>query len=139
MPVYVCSSKNILISSSAFCVSGVPPIGKNTKPCGAPAIAHHKRNVPSSKVALSHTWIQLQHRLRSTHSPLRSHQHTIIKQRIECSTSEDRRRSFHLVHIREERRYVRIASVSFAGVGEVCGDVATAVSIELSHNGWGGL
>jgi hypothetical protein len=37
-----------LMSSSAFCVSGVPPIGKNTKPCGAPVIEHHQLNVPSN-------------------------------------------------------------------------------------------
>jgi hypothetical protein len=45
----MCSSKNILISSSAFSVSGVPPIGKKTKPWGAPVIEHHQSNAPSNK------------------------------------------------------------------------------------------
>jgi hypothetical protein len=75
------------------------------------------------------TWVQLQHRLRPAHLPLRSHQHTIIKQRIERSTSEKRRRGFHLVHFREERRDIRIASVRFGGGREVGGDVTIAVSI----------
>lgn len=83
----------------------------------------------------SRTWIQLQHRLRSTHGPLRSHQHTIIKQRIERSTCEDRGRGFDLRHVREERRDIWVASVFLTLAREVCGDVTKAVSVRLLQNG----
>ena len=86
-----------------------------------------RRIIPST--VHSRTWIQLQYRLRTTHGPLRGHQHTIIEQRIKRSTSEDRWRSLDLRHIREERRNIRVTSVFFALGREVCGDVTTTVSV----------
>lgn len=127
---YMCSSKNILISLSAFCVSGVPPTGKKTKPWGAPVFRHHQLNFsPTGVTAHPHTWVQLQHRLCSAHSPLRSHQHAIIEQWIECSTREDRWWGFQLRHIGEERRDIRVSPIFFAGGREVCGDVTATISV----------